>query len=119
MLLPYDSQCNYLAFFCYLTIVSVSVVAVCHGDDWCGGQILYSMQPHPSFYMSADSGDIFLVNNDGSGSVQETCDQPCQLHMFADHAYLDLQQASLTVQVFIIITLVLIAYNRQHSRSQP
>jgi len=75
------------------------VVAVCHGDDWCGGQILYSMKPHPSFYMSADSGDIFLVNNDGSGSVQETCDQPCQLQVFADHAYLELQQASLTVQI--------------------
>jgi len=76
-----------------------TVVAVCHGDDWCSGQILYSMKPHPSFYMSADSGDIFLINNDGSGSVQETCDQPCQLQVFADHAHLELQQASLTVQI--------------------
>ena len=100
-------------------MTSVLVVAVCHGDDWCGGQILYSMKPHPSFYMSADSGDIFLVNNDGSGSVQETCDQPCKLQVFADHAYLELQQASLTVQVFIIINHVLISYTRQFSRSQP
>jgi len=75
------------------------VVAVCHGDDWCARQIIYSMQPHPSFYMSADSGDIFLVNNAGSGSVQETCDQPCQLKVFADHAYLQVPQASLTVQI--------------------
>lgn len=76
-----------------------TVVAVCNGGGWCGGQITYSMQPHPSFYMSADSGDIFLVNNAGSGSVQETCDQPCQLQVFADHAYLDVAQAKLTVQI--------------------
>merc|ERR1711892_1180762 len=66
---------------------------------WCDGQITYSMQSQPNFFIDQQSGDIFLVDNAGFGSIQTTCEEPCTLTVFADLSNTDVVQAILTVKV--------------------
>ena len=77
--------------------MSNSVKATAFG--WSNSQIIYSMKPNKKFFIDQASGEIFLVNNAGFGSIQTTCEQPCQLEVFADLGDLDVTQATMKVQV--------------------
>jgi len=72
-------------------------------SGWCDSKITYSMKQNNNdndkFFIDQASGEIFLVNNAGFGSIQTTCEQPCQLEVSADLSDLDVTPATLKVQV--------------------
>ena len=57
------------------------------------------MSTNPNFFIDQQSGDIFLVNNAGFGSIQTTCEQPCSLTVFADLSNTEVPQDTLAVEV--------------------
>merc|ERR1740124_1133119 len=67
--------------------------------EYCNSFVTYSMKQNEHFFIDSSSGDIFLVNNAGFGSVETTCGQPCSVRVFADLANLNVPQASLNVSI--------------------